>query len=77
MSEVLNDAKNVGLKHLELTAEELVEKCLEPALDAAVVKAKEALPAVGDAILDMVVAAMKAPAKAALLAEIEKISKDV
>jgi len=77
MSEIVNDAKEVALKGAELTAEELVEKCFDPAIDLGVEAAKEKLPDVADAILVMVVAALRGPAKAALLAQIEKISKEV
>ena len=73
----LQQPKAIALKHAEAMAKEMVEVCLEPALLEGKEKLKAAIPGqVDDMVLDLVFGALQAPLKAALLAQIEKISAE-
>lgn len=76
-AELKEKGKKSVLKNGEGFAKALVNDLYDDSVDVAKEELKKLLPDVGDAILEMVVGALKAPGKAALLAAIDGISDEV
>jgi hypothetical protein len=70
-------AKNIALKHIEELAKEQVELFFDDALDLAVEELKKAIPGkIDDAVLALIIPAIKEPLKKAILQTLDKIYAD-
>jgi hypothetical protein len=74
MEELAKKAKAVALKHIEEMVKEQIELVFDDAVELAAGKLKEAIPGqADDVVINLIVSALKAPLKAALLEQAGKI----
>ena len=75
--DIKQKAIDLGLGIAEDACKRVVAELFDDAIDAAAAEVKSLIPGqVDDAIIDLIVGTLKAPAKASLLSLIDQIKKD-